>query len=171
MPEIKYFIAEGEKADRVANQGLEFANQKRKDRQEYLTEMGADAFYERERSAPTGLAFAGADGSEKKGFKKPFQVEHESHKYWVYQPNRQTTIGKQISARLKKLATFNFSNYAVTEFSVNVHKFDAGRLYFSVAGFYKSTLVFKIPFGDDPVTIPPDFREIKKSEFIALTEE
>mgnify|MGYP000411519582 CR=1 FL=1 len=48
-------------------------------------------------------------------------------------------------------------------------------MYFSVAGLYDDTLIINIPFGGDgndrDPEVPSDLIELKRSQFVAITEE
>ena len=182
---MRYFVAEGPRAEQVAAEGLAKANDAIAKRRAYLDELGAHAFFERNHQAPYAVAFSAKDGGEKRhGFLSPTVEYHDGERYLIYKPDMRTTAGKEIKQRLGELATFNFSDFVCKEFGVSHSTIGAHRasrsglaMYNSVAGYLRNTLVFKIPFGGDQgggrvidIEAPADLREIKHSEFIAITE-
>ena len=177
---IRYFIGEGELADKVISEGVQLANQVNAKRRAFMDEISAYGLWERRNSTPSGIIFEG-DGEKKPGYRSPSKIDHNGKTCWIYKPNRSTKIGKSILNRLPFLAIFNFSDFACDKFGVRKTVIGAASnsrtamaMYFSVAGYVNNHLVFKIPFGGDSTdafVIPSTLREIKKSEFIAITEE
>ncbi len=184
---MRFYIAEGERADRVAKEGLEKFNAQRKKRREFLEQFGARGFYEYKGYPPTFIVFEG-NGAETKldGFLKPSREFENGKFFWAHKPDKRTLIGRTVKAHMLNLADFDFSGYAVAEFGlsgVETIGYVGGRmaLYRTVAGVVGGKLVFNIPFvgeasgnHDTPtplnVDVPADLREILHSEFIALGE-
>jgi len=184
---MRFYIAEGKRADQVAKEGLEKVNAQRKKRREFLETFGASGFYEYRGCPPTSIVFEG-NGAETKldGFLKPSRKFENGKFFWVHKPDQRTLIGCTVKARMLELTEFDFSGYAVSEFGLRGSEtigYVGGRmaLYRTVAGVVGGKLVFKIPFGgeasgchDTPtplnVDVPADLREILHSEFIALGE-
>jgi hypothetical protein len=111
-------------------------------------------------------------------FLKPTVERSGDITYARYKPDKRYKAGKAIASELQAVGGFNFSKYICT--TLNIHKEVFGTLdgrsvvSFTVAGQYGDRLVFKIPttdHHDDSFTVPDGFREIKQSEFIAITEE
>lgn len=178
----RYFVGAGERVAKVVADGLAAANLAQKKRRAYLKEIGADGFWERRNQAPTAVVIYTKEGQRLGGFLLPERHSEDGKKFWVYRPDGRTSIGKQVLGDFRGLATFNFSDFACEAFGV-VHSVIGAHaasrsgmaMYSSAAGYVQKTLVFCIPFGDDKSnkdpTIPADLREIKHSEYIALTEE
>lgn len=181
----RYFVGEGELAAKVVTDGLALANAAHKKRTAYLKEIGAGGFWERRNQAPFAVVIYAKEGQRLGGFLPPERHSEDGKKLWVYRPDGRTTIGKKALGDFRGLASFNFSDYACKEFGVahSVIGAHAGSrsgmaMYSASAGYVQKTLVFCIPFGGEKSgihpnepTIPADLREIKHSEFIALTEE
>jgi hypothetical protein len=173
---IKHFyIAEGEKAEQVAKEGLEKANAIRKMRLRFQEEVGASGLYERSHQPPIALVFVGND--KKPGFLPPLVIDYDKNLF-AYEPDRRTKIGKAMRGRLDGLASFNFSDFACQAYGIHGDVIGAGpggrmALYSPAAGYLKGKLVFVIPKGgdSDDIAVPDGFREIKGSEYMALTEE
>lgn len=178
----RYFVAEGDRAAKVMAEGLAAANLAHRTRGDYLKEIGADGFWERRNEPPFAVVLYAKEGRRLGGFLPPERHSEDGKKFWVYRPDGRTTTGKGALAAFRDLAAFNFSAFACKEFGVahsvigyHEHPRSGMAMYSAAAGVVKKTLVFCIPFGGDkpehdPV-IPQDLREIKHSEYIALTEE
>jgi hypothetical protein len=178
----RYFIAEGDAAQAVANEGLRLANESRLAGITLAKKYGALGTFGRGTSAPFALAWDdGLLPDPNPGFLAPERHRQGSDVYLVCRPDKRTTVGKAIADELGALPLFNFSDYACQQFDVQYSTIGAHAdsrsglaMYKSGAGYVGQQLVFMIPSGGDrdsaPV-IPPAFREIKRSEYIALTEE
>lgn len=184
MSEIikRYFVGEGERATKVVADGMAAANVAHKRRGAYLKEIGAAGFWETRNAAPFAVVIYAKEGKRLGGFLPPEQHSEAGKKFWVYRPDGRSGIGKRALAAFRELAAFNFSAFACKEFGVehsvigyHEHSRSGMAMYSSAAGYVQKTLVFCIPFcGDKPVrnvAIPKDLREIKHSEYIAMTEE
>lgn len=179
----RYFIADNERAQQIAKDGLALVNEASRNRSAYLAEVGVDGLWERRHQAPFGIVVYQEEGAQRPGYLKPEQQTEDGKRFWIHRPDKRTTIGKAALKALAKLSTFDFSDYACKAFGVSYSVIGWHResrsgmaMYSSAAGFMKGVMVFCIPFGDDgnhhsPPVIPEDLREIKKSEYIALTEE
>lgn len=183
---IRYFVAEGDRAEQIAKAGLDKANEIQRKRTEFCGRTGADGLYGHRCQTPSAVLFVG-DGAEKKkdGFLAPEPIWDGKKKYFAHRPDRRTRAGKAILEELRRLAEFDFSDFIVKAFGVEHSTIGASAnsphgssMFMSVAGYMNKKIVFKIPFGGDQggghrmdPAIPPELREIKKSEFIALTEE
>lgn len=182
---IRYFVAEGEKAERVIKEGLEKRKAISAQRSVFVEKYGADGTSEYSYQAPHGLAFNAnkCDGADKPGFLKPVRKTQDGVAYYEYRFDKRTKVGKALIEESAGLAFFDFSMFAVREFDVrrvligsSSRSRTGSAMYQSVAGICKGKLVFKIPEGGEERNeqqhpIPAEFRELKKSEFIALTEE
>jgi len=181
---IRYFVAEGDKAERVIKEGLEKVNAGREKRAAFMEKHGADGLFEYRHQPPYGLCFKAdkCDGGKKPGFWSPKRLIQDGTAYYEYKFNKSSRIGKELIAEAKGLGIFDFSSFAVSKFacSRNCIVKDPGSrtglsIYRTVAGLAKGKLVFKIPDDGKGGVVanlfPPEFRELKKSEFIALTEE
>lgn len=180
----RYFIAEGERAKQVAKAGLDLVNAARKKRADYLDEVGADGLWERRNQAPFGIVFYKETG-QLPGFLKPEKQSDDGKVFWIHRTDKRTTLGKTALQALSGLASFDFSDYACRELGVSHSTIGPHRasrsglaMYSSVAGVINGVLVCSIPFGGDSggggrgdIEIPADLREIKYSEYIAMTEE
>lgn len=182
----RYFIATGPRAEKVASEGLALVNARRQARREALKDLGADDFWEFKHRDPMALVFHSETEEIKPGFLKaqPHR-DKDFKKFHVYYPDKRTKVGKAALEKMKNMALFDFSSYVCGEFKVNHSTIGFSTesktnmaLFHTVAGYIKDTLVFSIPFGGDQgggqtidISIPDDFREITKSQWIAFTEE
>lgn len=113
----------------------------------------------------------------------------ESGWYFSYEPDRRYKEGKQLAKEIdelnEKLKSFpKFSTWIINELKAYSEAQEASReprslgthrIFHSRAGVAKEKLVVCMPYNeedeDDLPKLPDHFHEIKKSEFVALTEE
>jgi len=115
----------------------------------------------------------------KEGFLKPKIKRSEGQRYAVYSPDKRYKAGKDIAKEMKGVGAFNFSDFIIEKLGVAALVFgqmDGRQVMCSTsAGNYGNKLVVRLPTGGDShrreITIPSFLREIKKSEFIAISEE
>ena len=105
--------------------------------------------------------------------------------YTLYEPDRRCKAGKELQSDIMEYGRIyrkapKFSSFILKKF--NFYRMVRGEhrpsttglaLYFSVAGYVKGVCVIKLPCdkGKSVPDAPEGFEQIKKSEFIALTEE
>lgn len=98
---------------------------------------------------------------------------------WKVSPNRRFKEGKQLDRDIYEANSVDtpslFSPWATEILGMDVLAFSAGRMHHAVAGYVKGQVVVSVPVpnpgqGEFP-DIHPDLVEIKKSQFIAMTEE
>lgn len=188
MKEItfKYFVAEGETVASV----IAAANAESAAHQERISALlkkyEADCLWGGRREAPIAIGFVWEQPEDdwrakppmRENFLKP-EIEHSDGKtYACYKPDQRYKAGKAIKAELKAVGCFSFSDTISKALNVDRMVFGVldGRQVMcrTAAGQYGDKLVFRIPTGGgdgDTFTAPDGFREIKKSEFVALTEE
>lgn len=180
MSEIKYryFVAVGEKAERVIEEIREGLRAHREKSEAVRDKYGASATWGRS-LAPFALAFEGDQHATKKpGFKEPHTALDGGKRFHIHAPNRSTKIGKECARLLASLTPFDSSAHASKAFGLmhSVCGMSGGRMCisFTAAGFYGNALVFRVPVGGengDNISPPADVRALKHSEFIAITEE
>lgn len=188
MEEItyKYFVAEGEAITSV----IDMAKAERARHQDRISALlkkyEADCLWGGSRSAPGAIGWIWekpegdyrAEPPMRENFLKP-DVEHsDGVTYACYKPDQRYKAGKAIKAELKAVGSFNFSDTISKALKVDRMVFGIldGRnvMCQTAGGQYGDRLVFRIPTGGDhkdTFSAPGGFREIKKSEFIAITEE
>lgn len=89
-----------------------------------------------------------------------------------YAPKRNIKAGKVIAAELDKVPTLNVSDTILKHYGCEEMIPDNTSLAVATAGIIKGQIVVQHPeLLDAPWTPPEGFREIKKSEYVALTEE
>lgn len=177
----KYFVADGIEAQEIILEA-KTARDKHFDKVNALVaKYGADAAWGG-RSEITSLAFkhdSTAKPEMKEGFLRPKIDTSDGQRYAVYSPDKRYKAGKDIVKELEEVGSFNFSDFIIGRLKMNCAVFGTinGRMVRSVsgAGHYGEKLVVRLPCGGDSrpeeITIPAFLREIKKSEFIALSEE
>jgi hypothetical protein len=182
----RYFVAEGEAVDvaiAAGKAGMEAHNQRIR---ACMDKYGADCLWGGNHSAPSKIGFKIGEDEKpqmKENFLKP-EIERcgKGERYAVYAPDKRYKAGKDIRKDLLAVGHFSFSAFVMGQFGVGRECFGTvnGRfvLAHSVCGLHGGTPVLQIPFGgdrdnhrDEAWEKPPFLREIKKSEFIAITEE
>jgi len=183
---FKYFVAEGElfasvmeaaKAESAAHQARISV---------LLKKYEADCLWGGSRYAPHAIGWIWerpegdfrAKPPMRENFLKPDVERSGEVRYACYKPDQRYKGGKAIKVELKEVGSFSYSEYVAKATGVDRMVFGNldGRQVMcqTSAGRYKDMLVFRIPVGGDHGKdfIPPEgFREIKKSEFVAITEE
>ncbi|MDY0164630.1 DUF5420 family protein [Desulfobotulus sp.] len=188
MNEIKYkyYVAEGESIAHVIAEAQDQLSQYRARVGSFLKKYEADGLWGYSGRAPfaIGWHWQRPEGDRKatppmrEYFLKPSLERNGDITYAYYKPDKRCRAGRAIVEELQAVGGFNFSNYICTKLKVHKEVFGLlnGRSVVShtVAGLYGDRLAFKIPttdHHDDSFTAPDGFLEIKKSEFIAITEE
>lgn len=188
MEEItyKYFVAGGESIApaMAAAEAENLAHQERISA--LLKKYEADCLWGGRRLAPhaIGWFWERPDGDYRakppmrENFLKPEVERSADVLYACYKPDQRYKAGKAIKAELKAVGAFSYSDFIAKATGVDRMVFGNldGRQVMcqTSAGRYKDMLVFRIPTGGDhgnDFTAPAGFREIKKSEFVAITEE
>lgn len=175
-----YFVAEGLEATGAKAGGLAGMETYRKQMKDLMAKYGADCLWGGRRSAPGGIGFLWTEKTPppmKENFLKPHIERSGDNRYAVYYPDQRYKGGKTIKKDLASVGGFNFSDYVVKCLGVDRSVFGIldGRqvMASSTAGLYGETLIIQIPVGGDhgEFECPEFLRKIKKSEFIAITEE
>lgn len=106
---------------------------------------------------------------------------HEGKHLYVVTPNRRYKEGKHLARQLEEVnsmrgRTSNFSVWACQDLEMQCERITDRCMHHSVAGFVKGQVVVSVPVpyeGDEDKfpAVHADLVEVKKSEFIALTEE
>ena len=178
----RYFVAEGEiaesiKAEVKAEKEAHFARLS-----DLIKKYGADCAWGGSRTHLSAIGYTHKEGAKpgmKEGFLRPKIERSNGEEYAVYYPDKRYKMGKEIVKDLHSVGTFNFSDSVTKKLGCYCDCFGTldGRMVraMSAAGQYADRLVIRIPTGGDTrprdFEIPPGLREIKKSEFIAITEE
>lgn len=98
---------------------------------------------------------------------------------WQVTPNRRFKEGKEldrdIAAANNVEAASLFSPWAIEQLKMGALVFSSGAMHHAVAGYVKDQVVVSVPVPnpekEEFPEIHPDLVEIKKSQFVALTEE
>lgn len=174
----KYFVGDGVDAVLILTEAKEERAKHFEKVNSLVAKYGADSAWGR--NSVTSLAFK-CDGKPewKDGFLKPKMERSEGVSYAIYSPDKRCKAGKTIIVDFEQVGSFNFSDFIVKKLGMSCSVFgtENGRMVRSTtqAGNYFDTMVVVFPCGGDSrpsdISIPPFLREIKKSEFIAITEE
>lgn len=184
---FRYFVAEGEQAEKLRLAAVAEAKKFNDHMQSIRAEFSAAGLWGREGCAPFALIYEGEGADQQKtGFLRPEKTWGAGNvEMWIHKPDRRLKIGKEAAEKLASVKNFRFSDYICKVLKVETMvpgEHAGGRagwaLFRSVAGLYNGRILVKIPVGNnlcgggrlDP-DIPACLREIKHSEFIALTEE
>ncbi len=119
-----------------------------------------------------------------RGFNTEAKNDIESGKYTLFAPDKRFKEGKEfieLAEEYLNISSKNpiFSEYMVRELNIDrrmsgehKHSTTGLAMYSSVAGFMGGHIVLKVPTDkDNPVPELENFKRIKKSEFIKITEE
>ena len=178
----RYFLAEGDKAEAVKTEVVAEKEAHFARLGDIIKKYGADCAWGGSRSHLSALGFTHkGDGKPemKEGFLRAKIEQSNGETYAVYYPDKRYKAGKEIVKDLQAVGIFNFSDSVTKKLGCYCDCFGTldGRMVraMSAAGQYGDRLVIRIPTQGDTrprnFEIPPGLREIKKSEFIAITEE
>ncbi len=178
----RYFVAEGEEAEAVKKEAAEEKKEFFARVNKLLEKYAADCAWGGAKSSPAAIGFLHKNGDKpemKDGFLRPKIERSDRENYAVYYPDRRYKVGKAILEDLKAVGCFNFSDFVTKKLGCYCDCFGIlnGQMVRAVAaaGLYGDVVVVSIPTQGDnlkkDITVPPSLREIKKSEFIAITEE
>lgn len=182
MSDRRYFVMDEEKSKAFWARYQEALKPGEKAMQEFLKEYGADNTWVSQGlggESVVGLVFNEHPG-ERKGFK--FERRHTEQGFvYVAFPDRRYKEGKALQ---KGMGTLNstlgraacFSGWAADELGMYCERIGDGHISVSAAGYQKGRVILAVPVpneGREPgfPSIHPDLTEIKKSEFVAITEE
>ena len=124
----------------------------------------------------TALLFT--EEPEKCGGWKVEKTVHGDEWSWSVVPDRRFKKGKQLASDIAEANSIQapslFSPWAIEQLRMGSITFTSGAMHHAVAGFVGGRVVVSVPVPDPDQEFPEihaDLVEIKKSEFIALTEE
>jgi hypothetical protein len=178
---IKYFLGEGNESIAIIlgakkEQTLHFEKVNA-----LVSKYGADAAWGG-RAELSALAFnhdPSVTPGMKEGFLRPKIHTSDGQRYAVYYPDKRYKEGKSLARELKGVGSFNFSDCIVEKLGLTCSVFgqlDGRSVRCSTsAGCYGERIVVRLPSGGDSrpqeIAMPPFLREIKRSEFVAISEE
>lgn len=176
---VRYFTTRGDLANKLIQEAKDKISDVAQRRNAFLEDCNADAFYQNAYSIEGICTFSGV---QLPGFKKPMLTEHNGKTIFIHVPAKNTKIGKEFVKKFSALTKFNFSRSVINTYNVSsdiigleLNGDGSTCMFRSTAGFINDTILIKIPFyideGKQNITIPETFVEIKKSQFIALSEE
>jgi hypothetical protein len=171
-PVRRFFVAEGPEAEAMADKVLRLNREHSERLTKVKAKYKAHGLQTRD-GHPIGLLFH-------KDHVAPVACKvHTSHildgqRYIEYRPLLNRKIGREMAEDFKKVGGFNFSEMICREWGVfNMVMGDKGNaLWVSVAGVMDKIIVLNLVEDDaQKLEVKPFFREIKRSEFISITEE
>lgn len=168
----RYFVAEGDQAKALAESVLHMQKAHRDKIHALQADYKAAAVMVRE-MRPTGLVidkdFAPVPGCRAEKY------WHEGKEYKLYTPLLNRKLGKDLAKRFKDIGSFSGSDVILKHYKAVSYVIGGDNtMWVSTAGIFNDVVVLQVPVDSRNTFEPaPDsgLREIKKSEFIALTEE
>lgn len=168
----RYFVAEGEMAEVLKKQIHEMNLAHKKRTKEFLDEFGATLCMQHN-GIPSAILLK--DGSAiPDGFKQECKRLHDGIFYIQLKPVGNKKVGKEIKKKMLAVGTFNVSDIILKYYGCNRMIYTSGSMWCSVGWLHskKGIVVIQVPESDDEPYLPHEtFKEIKKSEYIAITEE
>lgn len=187
---FKALVAPGSPVKAAVDAALQAKRGMSKRRSEILAQFGTEMYWGTETRlvgalVPVDGALAEASIARPAGTRIEDIHYNGDQRYALIVPDKRSKHGKDLA---KQIAEFNSSAVSPSEqicrdLGLLVHKIGSHRtspsgmaMYHSVCGLFGDVLVFNIPFGgdsgaDQDVQIPDWLVEIKRSEFIAISEE
>lgn len=178
----RYFVVEGPEAEALKQKVLGELNKQRAEKNSLASKHGADQVFQWNDGRVAGLVYAGGDDHPEtpEGLSLDQRQPNPNGGFWyVFKPNKRGKAGKAIAAEFAAIKGYRGSDEIVSHFKayrgqvVGAASSRTGMAYaVSVAGIIKDKIVLSVPdVENEPFDAPPCMREIKKSEYIAITEE
>lgn len=183
-PSYRYFVGNGEKAVALAKEAVDRMQRHQKACQDLRKAYGATHAVQ-QYNGIAGIAVEVAEQTRPnhiEGFK--FKDRHVSEKPGTelhgYAPDKRTATGRKFAAEAGAIGRFDASGWLIAQLGAAryVVGYSSGSktgaaMYQSSAGTLNGdVLVLKVPVDpEDPFEPPTFLREVKKSEWIAITEE
>lgn len=176
----RYFVADDADAEQLKEMILSKINAQRGQHRALAAKYEADEVVKYDDGRVVGLAFKSADGepAQRDGLTFRSSQPDDGFTWHTYKPNRRTKIGKQLQADMSAIKAYSGSDtivrhYGAYRHAVVPHAGSTGMaMAVSVGGIVKGKVVLSVPVSEnEPFDPPTSLREIKKSEWIALTEE
>lgn len=172
----RYFVLEGEEIRKKVDEAVALHHQHHVERFAFLEAIGAQWYttspFETDRGAIGALGFDDPE-TPRPGLRRS---SHKSAGRPMFVPDMRTKQGRAIAKQIKKVGAFDFSTFMCRSLAVErsfIGKHAVGSaMYYAVIGVVNDAVVAVIPTTDKhPFTPPSGFREIRHSEYIAMTEE
>lgn len=168
----RYFIVEGAEGEAVKETALAAQKAHRARRKAVEEKYGADGLMLSGRESRPIALLIEAGNPAPDGAKAAGRHVKDDKTYIEYQPLKNRKAGKRLAADLAAVGGFDGSEMILKTFDAVVWIAGGNAMHVSTAGIVKETVVVQVPESDDELFTPPAcFREIKKSEYVALTEE
>jgi len=171
----RFFIIEGEHAAPLVAETVQRLKEARDAAKAFAEKHGAETVFQSSRTgAATGLGFTTT--GEREGLR--LDPTWSTDGFYRYVPHRARKKGKEIAAEMEAVPAFDASTHLVSKLKASrmiTGDYVSGggvRVHESVAGICDEAIVLRVPVREDkPFNAPAHFREIRESEFIAITKE
>ncbi|WP_454691165.1 DUF5420 family protein [Achromobacter aloeverae] len=176
----RYFIGVGADAQALRDDVLAKVTAQRAQQRAICEKHGAPRFWAQRDGRIKGLAYVSAtrDFVPPRGMRVSGVFRSGDEYECLVLPDLRTKEGRALQRDLASITPFDGSAAIVNHYGAARHTFvphpgpTGMALTFSVGGIVKDQIVLRVPVSDEePFEPDARLREIKKSEFIALTEE
>lgn len=176
----RYFVADDADAEQLKEAILAKMNAQRAQHRALAEKYGADEVVKHNDGRVVGLAFKSTEDepAQRDGLTFHSTQDGEGFVWHTYKPNLRSKLGKQIDATMGAISGYRPSDTIVSHYdawrhAVVPHACRTGMaMAVSVGGIAKGKVVLCVPVNEEePFDPPASLRELKKSEWIALTEE
>ena len=171
-PIRRYFLANDSEAQLLINSVIAQQDAHSKRLINFLAQFNTQYFLANS-GLPTQILLK--QGSETpEGLRIDGRLTHEGHEYMKFKPLLNTKAGRSIKAKMIEVGKFNHSDIILAHYQCSASIFTGGRIWVATAFIpcQKNLIAIQVPQNDERQYEPhPTFREIKKSEYVAITEE
>ncbi|MGI4846824.1 MAG: hypothetical protein ACRYGK_01610 [Janthinobacterium lividum] len=171
-PKRRYFVVENADTDSlramVEKQRVEY----RARRAALQTKYGASAMLVGNRDLRLSEFLFDTDGPFPDGTRATGKHYEDGKVYYRCRPHLTKKTGKAIWAEMCAVGGFNAGKLILGHFGIKRTVYAENAMWIATAGIVKDQVVIQVPESDEDLYNPPEsFKELKKSEWIALTEE
>lgn len=168
----RYFIAEGPEADALREDVLKQFDDHRDRLMKFLAQYGTAHCMQRG-GCPTAILLE-EPATAPEGFKQVGRHLHDGKSYIECKPIGNTKIGRSVKKQMAEVGGFSASDLITKHYRCENWVPVGGSMWVATGWIHdaKKLVVIQVPEDEDhQFTPPPSFREIKKSEYVAITEE
>lgn len=176
-PRRRYFVADDAEAVQLIEDIKRLNNEHRERLIAFLKQYNTEHCIQR-RGQPTAILVVMDEARDRpeppEGFKYTGKHYHDNRVFAEFTPVGNTKVGRAIKKQMEAVGGFSANDIILKHYAAETMVY-AGNSMWCATGWphlQKNVIVVQVPEDDEQLYTPhPSFREIKKSEYVAITEE